>query len=192
MKAICALFSIADCDISDNNGNTPLHIACNAGYYLNIKYLTEELGYKPNKRNSDGDLPLHVAAGRSLEMVKIVATSPELTNTCNKAGDTPLHIIACRCKQICSVRYLIKKMNASTNVPNLRKECAIHSVCLLQEQSIELFESVIKHTLPDVLVCKDINGNTPLHLACKNGHFGIVIQLVQRYHCSTNIQNGYG
>ena len=190
-KAICALFSIADCDISDNNGNTPLHIACNAGHYLNVKYLTEELGCKPNKRNSDGDLPLHVAAGCLLEMVKIVATSPELTNTCNKAGDTPLHI-ACRYKQTNSVRYLIKKMNASTNVPNVRKECAIHSVCLLQEQSIELFESVVKHTPPNVLVCKDIDGNTPLHLACKNGHFGIVVQLVQCYHCSTNIQNGYG
>ena len=48
-------------------------------------------------------------------------------------------------------------MNASTNVPNVRKECAIHSVCLLQEQSIELFESVVKHTPPNVLVCKDIS-----------------------------------
>ena len=190
-KVVHALFANTDCNTSDNNGNTPLHIACDARHYLNVKCLTEELGCKPNKKNNDGDLPLHRAASHSIDMVKITATSSELTNTCNEAGDTPLHI-ACQCKQTSIVRYLIKKMNASTSVPNSRKECAIHTVCLLPEQSIELFDSVIKHTPPGVLVHKDIDGNTPLHLACMRGHFYYAIQLVQRFQCPTNIQNGYG
>ena len=190
-KTVSALFAIADCNTSDSKENTPLHIACDTEHYLNAKYLIEELGCKPNKRNSDGDLPLHKAASHSLEIVKIVATSSELTNTCNEAGDTPLHI-ACRCGQISIVRYLIKKMNALTNVPNLRKECAIHSVCLLPEQSIELFDSVIKHTPADILVHKDTDGNTPLFLACTRGHFDYAVKLIHRFQCPTNIQNGSG
>ena len=190
-RAVIGLFAITDCDISDNDGNTPLHIACSAGHCLNAKHLIQELGCKPNRRNNDGDLPLHIAVTHSLEMVKNVATSPELTNISNKDSDTPLHI-ACRCEQVSIVRYLIKKMNTSTNMPNLRKECAVHTVCLLEKESIELFDLVMKHTSLDVLTYKDIDGNTPLHLACMGRHFNFVIQLVQHFQCSTNIQNNCG
>ena len=190
-RAVSALFAVADCDVSDNDGNTPLHIACDAGHHLNVKYLIEELGCKTDKRNNDGDLPLHIAANHSLEVVKSVASSSELINSCNKAGDSPLHI-ACQCEQINIVKYLVKKANASTTIPNLRKECAIHIVCLLEEHSIELFDTVIKHTPPNVLVHKDIDGNTPLHLACMRGHFDYAIQLIQRFQCPISMQNGYG
>ena len=136
-------------------------------------------------------MPIHIASTHSLEMVKIVATSSELASVCNKAGDTPLHI-ACRCEQIDIAKYLTDKMKTSTDVPNLRKEYVIHTVCQLDKQSIQLFDLVIKHTSHEVLSKKDIDGNTPLHLACMRGHFTQVLRLAQTHPSLIGIQNNYG
>ena len=190
-KTVFRLFINADCNIGDDNGNTPLHIACDTDHIFNVKRLLHELGCKPDKQNNDGDLPIHIASTHSLEMVKIVATSSELASVCNKAGDTPLHI-ACRCEQIDIAKYLTDKMKTSTDVPNLRKEYVIHTVCQLDKQSIQLFDLVIKHTSHEVLSKKDIDGNTPLHLACMRGHFTQVLRLAQTHPSLIGIQNNYG
>ena len=87
-------------NIQDNQGNTPLHIACRKGYTGIAVYLTSNFQCDLDLPNYNHCLPLHYAAScLSLELVRAVSSG--CTQKCkqNMFGKTPLHI-ACEQKEV--------------------------------------------------------------------------------------------
>ena len=66
-------------------------MACRHARVQCIRYLVEERGCAVSVRNVKGELPLHIAARKSLlDAVKLVGNCE--VNARTTSGDTPLHI----------------------------------------------------------------------------------------------------
>ena len=72
----------------DENGSSPLHIACREDFETTCKLL--DLNADPMARNDKGDTPLHYVA--SAEMIDVMLQSGADINAQNSQQRTPLHI----------------------------------------------------------------------------------------------------
>ena len=83
-----------DLEQVDTYGHTPLTNALFFyGKHADVKSLLEQ-GANPNKKDRNGDTPLHLAAGRnSVEAARhLLAQKGILCDQINQCGETPLHI----------------------------------------------------------------------------------------------------
>ena len=174
VKALCESgcnFTIQNC-----SGDTPFHIACATGYFPVIDYIiTTQYSCMAalSVRNNHGDLPFHVALGlfqsecfdshapsESRNLLEFFAKNFIGITTKNKDNETLLHL-ACKLKgpyTLGLVQFLVRSANYDAT------------------SSIQLK----LHLLPqDMINWQDINGNTPLHLACSSGQFHIALCLLQ-------------
>jgi ankyrin repeat protein len=76
-------------DIPDRNGNTPLHVACQAGRVSCIRALFSERC--ANMPNADGQLPIHLATGNKTALTTLIKRGAD-PNARNEYGKTPLHM----------------------------------------------------------------------------------------------------
>ena len=204
-------------NIQNQHGNTPLHIACKRGALDIVKYLTDCFDCKPSMRlrNYNVKLPVDYACKHSLELVKLVSqpcTVKDLVVHVHKFD--PVESTGA----FCSHRYGIPTtLDISNNhsalgyacgllprghdgtprldiVQFLINECgynpgitfhgisAFHHFCRIN--SLRLMKVLPVHI-------QDIDGNTPLHFACKYICTDIVKYLVDRG-CNQNIINSKG
>ena len=109
---------------TDDEGNTPLHIACLAGDLNVVRTITS---CHCNIQNKHGNTPLCVAAGTAYNDVVhfLVEIGDCDVNHQNKNGDTPLHV-ACRIGDIRVVRALTnfgnREVRCNFNVENNQQE----------------------------------------------------------------------
>ena len=93
----------------DENGNTPLHLACMAGNDSLIeKILNMNMKLATTVANKDGDTPLHILVRNGGHKIKVELL---LSAGCdawfrNNQGDTPLHV-ACTCGNIEAIRAIL-------------------------------------------------------------------------------------
>ena len=167
----------------DSEGNTPLHVACK---HNNIKFaeLLLKLQCDPNIRNNRGELPLHIAASQSLGLVKLFGRSENVNSQTNN-GDTPLHI-ACQCQRIKVILYLIIELKCSVQILNIRFDSPFH---LLLNNSRVWDHSVLSHIPQSLRDTHNVDGDTLLHIACRNGNVKTVSFLVESLKCNVNVTN---
>ena len=202
-------------------GDTPLHIACLRNSIEIVKYLIEECRCDPQVQNCRGVLPLHIACSNGpLEMVKLVShcnTNTTITSTCTwisrdtckdptvhvVEGDTPLHI-ACRYKEDVIVKYLIEQCHCDPQIQNCQGVLPLHIAC--SSGSLEMVK-LVSHCNTNTRITSTctwisgdkkeptvhvVEGDTPLHIACRYEEDVIVKYLIEECHCDPQIQNCQG
>ena len=189
--------AVSDCDVNAQtrqHNDTPLHIACRQSNLKTVRYLCEEKDCDISIHNAAGELPLHIACGRTrsdgqtLDIVKAVSDCNVNTQT-QKDKDTPLHI-ACRQSDLETVRYLCKEKHCDTNIQNAAGDTPLHVACRQRNLEIARYLCEEKHCCANV---QNAAGELPLHIACgrtrSDGQTLDIVKLVSD--CNVNTQTSF-
>ena len=174
-----------------DNGDTPLHIACQQAD-LGIVELLLNLYSDFNIPNKQGDTPFHLAVAGSLTLVQRLIsfdTCESLVKQVNSNGDTALHI-ACRTANHQTVSYLIESLKCTVGLVNPQTGAMpLHYAC---ERGLLSIVSLVSNCDPSAkikdatLLPKDLkficSGDTPLHVACREGNINIIEYLLKSGH----------
>ena len=97
-----------DPESRDDDGDTPLHVACRRGHVDIVRYLVSEQGCSAVCQNKNGNTALHVACYWShVDIVRYLVSEQGCCPAYqDKNGDTPLHM-ACRLDHTSVVQFLL-------------------------------------------------------------------------------------
>ena len=163
----------ADMNIVDGNKNTPLHEA--AKYEDVALALINEFGCETNIRGWGGRTVLHNAcAGGCVALVRTLIRDHNAdVNAQDSHKNTPLHMAAANGKEGVALA-LINEFGCDTNARNWRGGTFLHTACSSGRTNI--VKSAGTCISP---IVKDINGDTPLHIASHRGYRKCVEALLQ-------------
>ena len=175
------------------NGDLSLQIASQKAN-LEVTNLPTHLHFHLNTPKNQGNTPLHVAVTKSLEVVKLVATSDNI-NMQNHNGDTPLHIACCG-KNMNVVNYLFKELKCSVELLNQNFESAFHILFnnwhYTQHShycSSELQRSLLYYIPQHLSDNSSKTGDTILQIACNKADHDVAIYLVETLKCKVDVVN---
>ena len=176
------------------NGNSPLQVNASQKANLEVTNSPSHLHSHLNTPNNQGNTPLHVAVTKSLEVVKLVATSDN-TNMQNHNGDTPLHI-ACYGENMNIVNYLLKELKCSVELLNKNFESAFHILFnnwhYTQHShycSSELQKSLLYYIPQQLNDVSSKTGDTILQIACNKADHDVAIYFVETLKCKVDVVN---
>ena len=171
-----------------NDGDTPLHIACRHEQMEVCLHFIDDLNCSVTLLNSNEDSPFFILLGKRLRQNSFILEYIPLSesNGKNKNGDTLLHV-ACQYSTVPTVSYLIKSLKCKTDVVNESGVAPLHFACNRGFKNMVRFVSncdplaQVSNTtiLNDV---KFIEGDTPLHVACRSANVTIVKYLFKNGH----------
>ena len=172
---ICSLLLSRGANVSqtDENGNTPLHLAASYYPYVDICQLLVDHKADVTSVNNEGETPLHRAVDSYLRGSPAVCRpliTNESVNVADRLGNRPLHIAA-RNGDIQNVQLLVD-CGADVSVLNEDGQTPLHTAAGGKKDCPELCSMLLKHNAKIDAVDKD--GNQPLHLACKLRHAATV------------------
>ena len=151
-------YSIAEkrCDpmIRDNDGDTPLHYACNYGHTDIVQYLLSTGRVNPLAKNKYGNTP----------MFKVDYTNRQ----------SMLHLAATH-GWMDIVIDLITKYKCDINCKDFRGRIPLHYAAINNHLEVVKYFINKQHCDP---MTRDNDGNTPLHYACGYGHTHVVQYLL--------------
>lgn len=136
---------------TNEDGDTPLHIAIKEGYGPIAKALIDKKA-NVNFKNKTGLTPLHLAclsSNRCLENITQLIHAGANANDQDNNGQTPLHYVSHR----------------SPATPNTRLYF-VYQMCqkIKDETDLEILQFLINNKAQ--INCQNKNGVTPLHIAC--------------------------
>ena len=136
-----------------------IHGYCQLGHSPLVTLLLARGSYQ-NKTNDDGDTPLHYASrGLQLDIVNILLGAGAEVNKTNNNGASPLH---CASGNNCSCM-------PTSAIPLKSRDTTM--------QQLQIVDVLIA---AGVDVSKTTNdGDTPLHIASRNGHLMVTKRLIQ-------------
>jgi ankyrin repeat protein len=195
-----------DLDDKNNDENTPLHLAVKEGHIQVVKVLLGcGLELRLDAINKDGNTPLHLATKQGyLEVVKVLLEHANVEkcglHSKNRYGHNPLYV-AIEEGHVEVVKQLLErggtKMNLNaknyngSNTPlHLAAEAGQDEIVAMllaldatkqttDSDSTEMNNDQ-KRTTKLNLNATDQEENTPLHLACKEGHDEVVDVMLKR------------
>jgi len=151
-----------DTDSIDDNGNTILHILCDACVVdAIILLLAKYSDMNVNVKNKEGNTPLHVAANscRGSKVVKILIDNFNVNvNSVNKRHETPLYL-SCKSGHSQTVEVLINNSNVDINMTDNYGRTPLYIAC--DNENIGCVNALIQHRYIDLNKAND-DGNTPL------------------------------
>ena len=189
VEAVNVLLGLGLFDVltTDNKFNNAVHVACDEGGSLSlVEAIVGANSAVLDAKNSDGDLPLHMAArSGSLELVQfLLRVSPGTVNAVNNSGDTPFHTFLrnswhWRDNDGSFMVYLFLNSNSDCTIRNKSGWTVLegHFIAAYLGKFINHIESDNYEGLKEILDnCPrfahiGLNGdkNTALHTACYNG-----------------------
>ena len=193
------LYKECNQNVQNNEGDTPLHIACHWQSLGIIKLFLERRCSTniPNKKgvtaqdiplNEDGDCLLHIACQWSdVDIVRFLIIDEKCDPNVHSSisENTPLHIAAKNGQNDTILNLLSYK---ECNSKNKEGDTPLHIAAKYGQDD----------TMVQLLLYKDCNpkiqnweGNTPLHIACCRKSLEIIKFLLEM-RCSTNIPNKKG
>jgi ankyrin repeat protein len=194
--------------LTNNYGDTLLHIACRTADCETVTYLINTFKFEVgviNERN--GALPLHYACERGLlPVISLVSNCDPLAKIKDTSllpkdmklmstGDTPLHV-ACRKGNINVIKHLlisghIKALKCFNDLEELPVHIAFtHN---LNKAMIDLFVAYRRHY--DTNAGNDC-GDTPLHIICQTQpqvkYIKSLVHMHKKSKCKINVPNKEG
>ena len=182
------LFSKCDFSAQTARGDTPLHIACRNNNIELVQCLTEQCLCDQTIQNIDGELPLHIACSQgSLAMVELVSNCEVNVQSTNK--QTALQIACSYPQQNDIAHFLVHSKGADPSLLDESGQSLLHEACM--SGSLALVKIL---AVSATVHYRDINGNTPLHIACKNNFLKVATFLVEEFptQIDPSIQNHNG
>ena len=162
----------------NDNGNTPLHIACLYGDVDDVKSSNEKLNFNPFLcKNNMGLTPLHFACvGVSFDLIKFLVTD-ETPSPIDYKGYTPLHY-ASQFSSLEVVKYLILKNKFDFLHRGLDNNTALH-LAIIYDRDLVVQYFLEKNLCEGNLTGE--NGRTPLILAALYQSYETLKYLVDDY-----------
>ena len=178
----------SDIDIPDTFGDTQLSNACRVGNFPLVKLLAEK-GCNPFHVNENSmEMPVHIACkiNRLDILEELMKNCVKKIDTRNRFGETPLCIAFNNLsldiihfmlqKQLCDVSLSLKVRDESLFKYVFGRptgDNALHLACKMRD--IKLVELLLNHCSVDI---KNNDGNTPFHIAAKNGSYSVMNCLI--------------
>lgn len=136
-----------------------------------------------NERDEKGNTPLHYAArvGR-LAIIRLLVEQGADVTIENQAGRTPLDIVQSN-HYVKSTRLLSKVMEQQLQSADMNLHEAVQR--LNQEKTVALLDNGMN------INSRDVNGNTPLHIAATTGRLSMIDLLLKRG-ADVTLENGQG
>ena len=175
-------------DCVDAGGDTPLHIASNAGHSEVATLLLDRGTTAIDEKNSVGDTPLHLACySERLEIARLLLDrGTTAIDEKNNDGDTPLHL-ACSCisgciKDLELVGLLLDRDSTTIDEKNDDGDTPLHLAC--EHGHVDIARLLLDRG-STAIDEKNDDGVTPLLCSCNNGHpesyqLGLVRLLLDR------------
>jgi ankyrin repeat protein len=206
------LVNAADC-----NQQTPLHIACSRGVVPAISILLEDDNININATDSMGNTPFHVSI-RSDVILVLLQDSRTDVNAANSEGKTRLHTAIEQDDM--PIFQLLLANGADLEITDEHGRTPLYFACA--EGSLEICSFLLAHGADPNTTTKDqldtplhaasrgghmgpiirlfnakvdvadVDGRTPLHVACSVGHLEVVEYLVTEMSASLNVQDKAG
>lgn len=170
---------LVDLNVRNKDGDTALHVAACNGATEVVNELCSTVGVKVNEQNKDGDTPLHQASRNGHVMViKLLMRCDQIEmNAKNNDGDNPLHLAVSSGKFKCVKVFLMKKCKVDAR--NKAKLTPLHCACAAKSDYQKEIVEMLVHEGADKNA-RDEEGNTPLHLAARNGNADAVTALFSK------------
>ena len=194
----------SDIDAANRFGETPLYIACDRGH-VDCTRLLIERGAQVDKAAKLGRTPLHQSCQNGhIACARLLLEHGASINVSTTSGSTPL-AVACASGRTNCVRFLLS-CGADTSVANFLGETALHVAC--QEGHADCAHLLLDNgacdrtaampplwaasAVGDADKCRfllgqgaevdqwDVSEQSPLHIACLNGHEQCARQLLSR------------
>ena len=165
-----------DVNITNYDGNTPLHIACENNCVETVKVLLNEGNADPNKQNIAGNTPLHLACQyNKKEIVKILLEDNKTCLMKNKDGETPT-IIALHNESTSILQYLVK---IDMLIPNNLYKSIYSAVINKDEYCVKYLVEAIGLSIHE-LFTKNNETYEVFYLACEQGSDDIVKYMLSK------------
>ena len=190
-----------DINVQNKDDETLLHLSCKVVNWYSthmVEFLVQS-GADLTRVDTRKQLPLHVAASRFLEWVKLCCSLP-LVNQKNENGNTALHI-ACIYSKLKIARFLLDKMKCNPIIRNKKGQTPLHCAC--QRSASTIKKNYLSQVSNDLIVYlarfaqaslnfKDTSGDTPIHLLCRNSNLESIIAKLSVLDCNFRLQNNSG
>ena len=167
------LLQVMNPNVADNEGQTPLHVVTNH----EIAELLLRHGADPNARDKYGRTPLHYAQHKVAELLIRYGADPNVRDV---DGNTPLHFA--KSKELVE---LLLRHGTDPNVKNRKNLPPIYNIA---QRDCEAALILLDRSKRDVLLAKDEDGETLLHVAARSG----CKELVERLDLDVDVQNKDG
>ena len=175
--------------IENINDHTPLHIACQYGNIVVVKYLIDVVKVDALFQDSRGNTLLHHAS-HAMGDIEVVEYLVDVLHCDpfypNNEKSTPIHL-ACRNGNLEVAKYL------SSATYHYRISCVdkkgrtpLHEACIHGHLNIVSHLTHENHSMHEDIYCSDYDGFTPLHLACKLGHLNVVMYMINECKCDVS------
>lgn len=153
-----------------DEGEFPLHAACEHADLGVVRYLITECRCDVNSRDELERTPLHKACTNSLAIVQYLCEEedcdPQSAPVVDYFNWSPLHF-ACQSNKCDIVHYLLWYRNYDVNCRDNFGSTPLHVACKEGHQEMVTW---LRSTPGCNVEAQDRAGNTPLHIACHYGH----------------------
>ena len=177
----------ADVNAKDDDGLTPLAIACQRGNYHGVKALLKEGQIDVNIRDNQRSTPLHEACEHGSKKIveKLIDNEAEIS-VANEDKVTPLHIACSGGYDEAVSLMLVRGHTIKDKLVSARDNQGSTALHHAAESGVE---SIVQNLLLAGAnpIAEKSNEVTPLHIAARNGHIKIATLLIQYRDQSFNI-----
>ena len=171
----------ADVNATDDDGLTPLAVACQRGNHFGVESLLKAAHIDINMRDKQGSTALHEACENgSNKITELLLKKGAEISVANVDKVTPLHIASHEgCTEV--VKILLLCGHRQNIVPTLVSAADGQGSTALHYAVESGVQSIVEALLlngADPIATKD-NDVTPLHIAARGGHVGIAKLLLE-------------
>ena len=154
----------ADIDAKDREGNYVIHIAVIGNLLPIVQYLIEKQNVDVNIKGYEDKTPLHYACESGYIQIAEYLIYKGAKIYCTDINDDSEIHLASKRGHLQMVQYLIEKQNIDVNTKGYEKRTPLHYAC--EKGYLQIVEYLISKGAN--IEEKDIDGNTPLHIANLN------------------------